>query len=383
MNFKKIQTGLRGLVGWKKGSNPENDFDAVLEITKSGLEYQKAHPLVTIDNIAAVMLQEWDSDPNKTRKEHITDTLNELYETGVTKLVQGVLVEKTILGETKNLMDHYRLIPGLGSLTSPYPKSGKFVGLELTTNNRKGVSVKIGRLMIQAKGGDFDLTVYLFEQGNPEALEQFVVSVSGNGMYSRLETTISLSAGKRYYLGYFEDDLPVPVVAINTPRKWDGAPCAYCNNEDLTKWNRLREFVTIRAFVANPIAGLSAFDENTLSYPNMVNFGFNIELSVGCDLSDFIIDNKDLFSTALQLSVAVTTIKTLAANPNVNVSRNLLNLEHSKAIYELDGNVNTKANTSLGEQLERAIKAINIDLRGLDKECMACKSNGIKFKNVF
>lgn len=74
-------------------------------------------------------------------------------------------------------------------------------------------------------------------------------------------------------------------------------------------------------------------------YTNTQNYGLNCEITVGCDLTDFIIKERQIFQTVIQRQVAAIMLRTLAMNPDVKVKLNQVNATRLEILYELDGNV--------------------------------------------
>ena len=107
----------------------------------------------------------------------------------------------------------------------------------------------------------------------------------------------------------------------------------------------------------------------------------NIEVSVGCDLTDFIIQQRNIFATVLQRQLAVDVIRTMALNPQVRVNRNQANASKEELLYEIDGNPQGRA-TGLGKELKEAYDALDLDTRGLDRICLTCQPNGVRYTKV-
>lgn len=68
IRISQIQEALFPLVGWQQDYDPAKAIDESLLESESGLYYQQAHPLMTLDNIRAIMpdtycyqYTEWDS----------------------------------------------------------------------------------------------------------------------------------------------------------------------------------------------------------------------------------------------------------------------------------------------------------------------------------
>lgn len=57
--IKEIQDKLLNVVGWEQSYNPAEAIAERLTETESGLYFQGAHPLVTLDNMAAIVPDNW------------------------------------------------------------------------------------------------------------------------------------------------------------------------------------------------------------------------------------------------------------------------------------------------------------------------------------
>ena len=55
IRLQEIQEALLGVVGWTQNYDPQNQIDNALTESESGLTFQGAHPLVTLENIANIM----------------------------------------------------------------------------------------------------------------------------------------------------------------------------------------------------------------------------------------------------------------------------------------------------------------------------------------
>ena len=117
-------------------------------------------------------------------------------------------------------------------------------------------------------------------------------------------------------------------------------------------------------------------------YTNTINYGLNCEITVGCDLTDFIISQRQVFQTVIQRQVAVSALRMLAMNPNVRVNRNQSNATRTDILYELDGNTSGVRPGGLGYDLKKAYEALSIDTKGLDRICLSCNNRGVKYRTV-
>lgn len=116
-------------------------------------------------------------------------------------------------------------------------------------------------------------------------------------------------------------------------------------------------------------------------YTNTLNYGLNCEITVGCDLTDFIIEQRSIFQTVIQRQVAAIALRTLAMNPNVRVNRNQSNASKMDILYELDGNVEGRPG-GLGYDLKKAFEALRLDTQGIDRICLSCNNRGVKYRTT-
>ena len=116
-------------------------------------------------------------------------------------------------------------------------------------------------------------------------------------------------------------------------------------------------------------------------YTNTQNYGLNCEITVGCDLTDFIVEQRAIFQTVIQRQVAAIALRTLAMNPNVRVNRNQSNASKMEILYELDGNVEGRPG-GLGYDLKKAFEALRLDTQGIDRICLSCNNRGVKYRTT-
>ena len=112
------------------------------------------------------------------------------------------------------------------------------------------------------------------------------------------------------------------------------------------------------------------------------DFGINLEISVGCDLTDFIIQQRQLFQDVIAKQVAVDMLREFAYNSNVRTNRHSINASRIDIIYELDGDASSMKQSGLNHQLDVAFKALRLNTNGIDRVCLPCANNGIKYRTI-
>lgn len=163
-------------------------------------------------------------------------------------------------------------------------------------------------------------------------------------------------------------------------RDWSKGPCETCSPSESRAWHTRSKFVEIHPFICS---GASAkFNPNTIKYDYTTNFGIDAKISVMCDLSIFIKKNIDMFIPYIMKSVAIDFLREMAYNPNTRTNRNSINASKTEILYELDGDSSSMKKSGLIYKLEEYLKALKIDTSGVDRICLPCKNNGVKYRTV-
>lgn len=194
------------------------------------------------------------------------------------------------------------------------------------------------------------------------------------------------NAGGAWYLCYNQNDLPEGMKGINVSKDWSREPCGTCNIGNLETWRQLTKYMQISPFAVPALQTFAEYPElwdiERNIYTNTCNYGINCEVSVGCDLTDFIISQRNLFADALQHQVAYIALRTMAMNPDTRVNRNQSNVSRLDILYELDGNTDAKHPDGLGQKLKNIYNALEVDTNGLDRICLTCNNGGVKYRTV-
>lgn len=429
IRIAEIQDALFHLVGWEQSYDPQKQIDAALTESESGLTYQQAHPMVTLENIRAIMPEGymyqypawnkdteykkgdkvsssnkvWESQQNNNEnnipaedseywKEYdfVSVWLERLTRSAIAKVVQTFLTQKSLLRESKTLLERRSLFDGAGRLDNTIANGQRLVGMEIVPAYSMGVTTKIERIGLQMTGATGKVTLYIFHssQKDPFKVIEFDV-VKGNGSmeWKTLQDCYLPYMGDTgaWYVVYNQADLPANMEAVNVTKDWSREPCGTCNRGSLEAWRAITKYLMVSPFKVNALETFEEYpelwdiEENT--YTNTHNYGLNMEISVGCDLTDFIIRERAIFANCLQLQMATDVLRTLALNPQVRVNRNQSNATTGDLLYEVDGNPQGRK-TGLGAELKAAYEALDLDTRGIDRICLTCKPTFVKYTHV-
>lgn len=443
IRIPEIVNALLPLVGWRQSFNPCKTIDAELLPSESGLYYQDAHPLVTLDNMAAVMpsdfpeqYPEWNmilpykagqkvrhggyvwlclqdntnmeppaSDFNGDFSQDyggvcwraynlLSDYLRMQTESGIAQMVQQFLTQKGLLKETKSLLERRTFFDGNGRLANTQTPQGKLVGFEISPVRSMGVTTKIERIGLQMVGATGIVRVYLFHSSQREPIKvEDLTFTKANGGFQWFNMTdwylpyISAdnNSGGSWYLVYNQNDLPAGMLAVNATKDWSREPCMTCNPGSVQAWRELTKYLLISPFKTHAYETFNQYPElwdiEDNIYTNTCNYGLNVEVSVGCDLTDFIVRERGIFATVLQRQVAANLLRAMAMNADVRVNRNQSNVSAQGILYELDGNPQGRE-TGLGMDLRKAYDALDINTRGIDRICLTCRPIGVRYRNV-
>lgn len=377
-----IQQALFHLVGWEQDYDPEKAIDATLTQTDSGLYFQQAHPMVTLENIRAIMPE----------GEHVTldAFLTNLTNKAVTKTVQTFLQKKSLLKESRSLLERRSLFDGAGRMTNTIQNGQRIVGMEIVPAYSAGVTVRIERIGLQMTGATGHVTLYIFHSSQRDPFKTIDFEVTkGNGSMEWKDLTDCYLPYQgetgAWYLVYNQADLPEGMEAVNVTKDWSREPCGTCNRGSLEAWRELTKYLMVSPMKVPASETFQEFPElwdiSQNVYTNTHNYGINMMISVGCDLTDFIIKQRDIFATVLQRQLACDVLRTLALNPNVRVNRNQSNASLADLLYEVDGNPQGRE-TGLGKELREAYDALDFDTRGLDRICLTCRPVGVRYSHV-
>ena len=447
IRLQEIQKALAHVVGWQQSYNPVTTIDPSLTESESGLTFQGAHPLVTLENIRSIMPDDylfqypewnmiltykvgtkvrhngllWIANRENTNVEPIpsdfnmdfnndfgqesagawvvynllSDFLGTITMQGIITAIQLFIQMKQLQKETKNLLERRTFFDGAARLQATIDPTGKIVGFEIVPVRAMGVTTKIERIGLQMVGGTGNIRLYLFHSSQVEPMRVINLNYTntrGGFQWFTPEEPIYLpyisantDAGGAWFLCYNQNELPEGMQALNVSKDWSVEPCQTCLGGSIDSWRQLTKYLQVSPFCIKAPLDFEEypemFDIGQLGYTNTMNYGLNLEISVGCDLTDFIISQRAMFATVIQKQVAANVLRTIAMNPDVRVNRNQVNVTRDELLYELDGAPQGRA-SGLGWELQQAYKALSLDTQNLDRICLQCNNHGVKYRTV-
>lgn len=428
-----IQEKLLHLIGWEQNYDTSDlKISDALTVSESGLYFQQIHPLLTLQNMSCIApdfknmtFEEYNAEKAYSKGNIVkynellykalqnsvgkqpdveseywveTNPFSEWLESktkaSIQKAISRYCNEKIAQGTYKTLCENRTLFDGTGRLADIVKNKKNLVGFEIVPIRAKGVTTKINKIGLQfTELGEY--TLYLMHSSMDAPVKIIKLNkirknsiewFSLNDIYLPYQGDDN-DAGGSWYLCYFQSELPEGSQAIRKDKDWSKEPCGSCSRKELLAWMAWSKYVEVHPFYVNEELveieeepHLWDVENNQYTYDN--NYGLNLEITVACDITDFIIEQRTLFQDIIAKQVAVDMLREFAYNANVRTNRHSINASRLDILYEVDGDSSSMKKSGLSYQLDMAFKAINISTQGIDRVCLPCKNNGIKYRTV-
>lgn len=438
IRVNEIQEKLLHLIGWQQNYDT-TDFKLAESLTQSdsGLYYQQAHPLITLDNISSLapdfknvtypefvenaeykkgnivscdgQLYKALLDTNKSpysENWEFTNPLSEWVEQktkiSIQKTVSRFISEKLAKTASKTILESKTLFDGTGRIVDTIENKKNLVGFEIVPIRANGITTKINKIGLQfTEPGEYiiyvmhssiDTPVHIIKLNKTKknSAEWFPVK----DIYLPYVSDFN-DAGGSWYICYFQSGLPENSKAIRKDRDWSKEPCNSCSRHEYESWKLWSKYLEVYPFYVNEELidtarfsddfyeqQLHLWDIENNQYVYDTNYGLNLDISIACDLTDFIISQRSLFQDVLLKQFAVDMLREFAYNANVRTNRHVINASRADILYEVDGDSSSMKKSGLNYQLDEAYKALEISTRGIDRICMPCVNNGIRYRTI-
>lgn len=429
-----IQEKLLHLIGWEQNYDTSDlKISDALTVSESGLYFQQIHPLLTLQNMSCIApdfknitFPEYNSEKEYSKGNVVdyqgtqykalqkaqgkqpdieseywveTNLFSEWLESKTKASIQKAIArycnEKTVEGTNKPLCESRTLFDGTGRLVDTVKNKKNLVGFEIISVRAKGITTKINKICLQfTKAGEY--TLYLMHSSMDEPIKTIkLTKVRDNSaewftvddLYLPYQSEDN-DAGGSWYLCYFQSELPEGSQAIRKDKDWSKEPCGSCSRRELLAWMAWSKYLEIHPFFVNEELintedeSLHLWDVENNQYTYDNNYGLNLEVTVSCDITNFIVEQRMMFQDVIAKQVAVDMLREFAYNANVRTNRHSINASRLDILYEVDGDSSSMKKSGLSYQLDMAFKAIKLSTEGIDRVCLPCKNNGIKYRTV-
>jgi hypothetical protein len=321
--------------------------------------------------------------------------------------------EKLAAGTHKILCENRTLFDTTSRIADVVKNKSNLVGFEIIPIRSKGIVTKINKIGLHfTEPGNY--TLYLMQSGSDLPVRKLQVTktkkntaewFSFDDLYLPYESA-DTEVGGSWYLCYLQGELPENSQAIRKDKDWSKAPCSSCSRKDSMAWQAWSKYLEIHPFYVNSefiekeglempepempepeipeseMPAIRMWDVEHNQYNYSSNYGLNLEVTVQCDITDILIEQRHIFQDVIAKQVAVDMLREFAYNANVRTNRHSINAARTDILYELDGDSSSLKNSGLNYQLDMAFKAIKFDTNGISRICLPCKNNGLKFRTI-
>lgn len=300
-----VTSSLIKRLGWRQptiAGSPVLNADNLQ--STSGRYFQSFHSLVTIEKLKAVCEDKDISDDD------FNTYLSNLQNDAILRCLNEVFREPELI-EQKLLYTRF------GTMDQPVVSSGMFTGYVMNIANDHSISSQISLATLYFDS-DVSFNLYLFQDGVKSPLQTIPVSVTA---YERTEVDLSVyltyKTGRKYYFGYFQDDLG----------------SAKAIREQVDVWATTRCFEAY-VFTA-PKTDTLDFDHNLRQY-GYLPYGLNLEMISFKDHTQKILRKANLFDEAVGLSVAAMVIEEIVMTTRTNKDERQITEQGAKLYSDLN-----------------------------------------------
>lgn len=303
------------------------------------------------------------------QEKNVSDYVSDIIASETLKTIDTFILKQKEDLNTKELLQNNTLIQDFTSFQYPITKNSRFVGYVITPRESKTITSRILQAgFISSAAQSF--TLYLFDTSNYTAIQTKTISINSVKTieWTALDWDISFdrdsgSAGQRYLIGYFEDDL--------TETFYDDY------------WNGQNSHVAQRIFGHYMGVSPIRFNNGVLNGTNLPDCfylqsamvcrtpGFNLRFNTKCDITKILVDNIDMFAEALQYKLAIRILSDCLSSitlTNVNNAQQLRD-RWQQLLDEYNGKLNGGI-TEAGIPVKGIIDRLSLDFSDMDGVCL-------------
>ena len=314
----------------------------------------------------------------------------------IRRMVHNFISTKLVKGETRLMCEHKCLFEGAGRFVDREKNKNNLVGFEINSTRSRGVTTKIEKIGLQfTKKGLYKL--YLMHSSCIDPIRTITLEKKSDSSFEWFEvenlylpySSDNISPGGSWYLCYDQSELPEGSEAIIKNKDWSKEPCNSCSRSEYISWKAWSKYLEIHPLSVNK----ENISKNAGGEPQMwdpfynlynyaSNYGINLEVSVDCDITEVLVQNASAFDEVLGLQIVVDWLSEFMYNANARTNRNIMNASKTDIILALEGDKSQVSTQNLMTRLERAYKSVNVAFDNMDRVCMACTNNGIKYRAI-
>ena len=374
-NIQTILASLETLVGFENESG--YNLSEELQTSLSVLKINQQHPLTSLSIL----------DSSKPENLDMDDFLTMVRKNATSKAISDVINLKLSNKVTKEVLSLTSIFDSTASLKNLQSKeTGRFVSWLFRPNKFEYLNHQIKSIGLQFLEEDtFNLYVFHSSQKAPVQTIPITYTKATSVEWIDLaeEDTITLNysdydEGGYFLIGYFEDDLAQSNRAIYKRHNLSKRPCGSCSPRaaiDQQLYNRWSNYMSIGTVTTD-----DPYEVKNINFVNDTNFGLNFKIKSYCDITNFIVENKNMFVYPILYRTMIDLIRYIEMSPTRN---NRVTEDVRKEAYvSVNGAItenNFVRNKGLMHEYDAYIKGLDFNLSRLEPVCIPCDRRGVRW----
>lgn len=372
-NSERAKKCLSGLIGWRDHYDTTEipPLAESLKKSETGEYYQERHPALRLDLIKATL----------PSKRDLGEYLQEIEDGAIITVLNDLTESKELAKTSKTVVANDVIYNSEGWINDVIINESRFVGIRFRLTHIIGLKAVINRMALQLTQAQENLTIYLYHSNKAKCLAKIPYTTVQGGDFKWLEIMQELHAddeeisGGSFYLGYYQDDLVGQAIQYKK-LNWRSGYCGSCDGGvNQARYNSITRYVSMQPFYVPSTS--TAVDKEYMFDPSSIievddnNWGFNFNISVNCDLTNFWCDNRKSLKNIIGLMVTIRILKSMQYSQQINHIEEQLKM---MIIRDLEGDKETNY-VNLYQQYSRAVKALKFDHSSISKVCLPCSVN--------
>lgn len=369
-NTEKARECLRKVIGWKDHHDTVEIPALSPDLTESESNefYQEKHPAMRLDIIKACL----------PKGKDLEQYLRETEDSAIVEMLNEITMMKELSKTSKELVANDVIYNSQGFRTNTIVNESRFVGIRFRPVLSIGLKAIVNRFALQLSDAQTDLKIYLYHTSKVEPIEIFDYTTTTGGQFNWQEIKWEMKAddadlsGGMFYLGYYQDDLVGQAIKYEK-LNWRTGYCGSCDGgANLERYTSIAKYVNMQSFYVTSgnldLVDRHSFDPDAVIETDTTNWGFNFNVSVTCDLTNFWCDNRMTLRNALGLRVVYRVLKDIQFSTNINYVEEQLKMMITR---DLEGDKETRY-INIVDQYNKALKAIKFNHSSINSVCLPC-----------
>lgn len=272
----------------------------------------------------------------KPKDKDFNTYLDELKGDVIEEAIKMLFDMRKLHRHTKELLKDNYLFNGPGRIADKVSTNGRFVGYRIEPTLQQGMKVEIDEIWTQFDTVQSDFDLHLFHSSRLDPIKTIRLNrtrineverhkLTGADFIEMFYVNDNYGPGGYFYLGYFESALTGQAISRNKDLTID---C--CGTSFVGQRRRMFDRVTPMYVTSNNLNGGQMWDNINDVLISNNSFGLNLRLSVKCDLTEYIIRNKEALVGLLK---AVMKKNVLSLYFNSNQVNHIEGLSKEKVAY--------------------------------------------------